>query len=379
MRRLKVLTVVGTRPEVIKLSRVIAELESRMDHVLLHTGQNFDFELNEGLLDELGIRSPDHVLAVAESNPSIAIAKVIEGVDAVLERDPPDALLVYGDTNSCFAALPAKRRQIPIFHMEAGNRCFDQRVPEEINRRIIDHLSDINLAQTEHARRHLLAEGVRPETIFVTGSPMPEVVAHHRDGIERSDVLARLGLERGGYVLVSAHREENVDAPERMASILDALRALSAEFGRKVVVSTHPRTRRRLDALPPDLAAKRRGFDVEFLRPFGFRDWMRLQRDAFCVVSDSGTLTEEAALMGFPAVMLREAHERPEGMDAGVTVMSGLRAERVLQAVSLVVSQREACAPEWGAEQPPAAVSRQVSRVLVSYVDYVRRVIWQRP
>lgn len=378
MRRLKVLTVVGTRPEVIKLSRVLAELEVRMDHVLVHTGQNFDFELNQGLLEELGIRAPDHALEIAEETPAAAIANVIRSVDPVLEHERPDALLIYGDTNSCFAALPAKRRRIPIFHMEAGNRCFDQRVPEEINRKIIDHLSDINLAQTEHARRHLLAEGVPSDRVIVTGSPMPEVLAHYGEGIEASDVLPRLGLEPGGYILVSAHREENVDAPERLASILDALSALASEFGHQIVVSTHPRTRRRLEALPAALASKKDGFDIEFLKPFGFKDWMRLQREAFCVVSDSGTLTEEAALLGFPAVMLREAHERPEGMDAGVTVMSGLRPERVLQAVALVVSQHQAGFRPEVRDYAPAAVSLQVARVLASYVDYVNRVVWQQ-
>jgi UDP-N-acetylglucosamine 2-epimerase (non-hydrolysing) len=262
--------------------------------------------------------------------------------------------------------------------MEAGNRCFDQRVPEEINRKIIDHLSDINLAQTEHARRHLLAEGLPPDRVIVTGSPMPEVLAHYGEGIEASNVLPRLGLEPGRYILVSAHREENVDEPERLASILDALRALAGEFGRKIVVSTHPRTRRRLDSLPATLASKKDGFDIEFLEPFGFKDWMRLQREAFCVVSDSGTLTEEAALLGFPAVMLREAHERPEGMDAGVVVMSGLRPERVLQAVALVVGQyRTGFRPEVR-DYAPTAVSRQVARVLASYVDYVNRVVWQQ-
>ncbi len=380
---LKVATVLGTRPEVIKLSRVVAELDRHTRHVLVHTGQNFDPELNRLLFAELGLRSPDEVLDCAGRNAAETIARVITGVDAVLERERPDALLVYGDTNSCYGVIPAKRRRIPVFHMEAGNRCFDQRVPEEINRKVIDHLSDINLPLTEHARRYLLAEGLRPETVIVTGSPMPEVLSHYAAGIAASDVRARLGLETGGYLLLSAHREENVDDPDRLAMLLDTLTALAATFERRIVMSTHPRTRLRLEALAATRGAAALPAAVEFLKPFGFCDWVRLQSDAFCVLSDSGTLTEEAALLGFPAVMLREAHERPEGMDAGVTVLAGIGRERVLQAVRLVTAQRDPGSTTLPlpavADYTLRAVSRQIVRIIVGHVDYVQRTVWRRP
>jgi UDP-N-acetylglucosamine 2-epimerase (non-hydrolysing) len=372
--KLKVMTIVGTRPEVIKLSRVIAELDRHTEHLLVHTGQNFDHELSEVFFQELEIRRPDHFLGVAAESAAATIANVIPRADEVLVRERPEAVLFYGDTNSCLAAIAAKRRRIPIFHMEAGNRCFDQRVPEEINRKILDHVSDVNLPLTEHARRHLLAEGLRPETVITTGSPMPEVLAHYRPAIEASDALERLGLEPGGYFLVSAHREENVDEPERLRTLLAALAALAAEHGRRIVVSTHPRTRRRLAELgeaPAGLAER-----LELLPPFGFLDYVKLQQNAFCVLSDSGTLTEEAAILGFPAVILREAHERPEGMDAGVAVMSGLAPERVLQAVALATGQgpRTSRVPDYEALD----VSRKVVRIILSYVDYVQRTTWSR-
>ncbi|MEO7794165.1 MAG: UDP-N-acetylglucosamine 2-epimerase (non-hydrolyzing) [Thermoanaerobaculia bacterium] len=380
---MKVLTVVGTRPEVIKLSRVVAELERHTRHRLVHTGQNYDPELNRLLFEELGMRPPDELLACAGRTPSETISKVIAGVDEVLERERPDALLVYGDTNSCYAVIPAKRRQIPVFHMEAGNRSFDQRVPEEINRKVIDHLSDINLPLTEHARRYLLAEGVRPETVIVTGSPMPEVLAHHAPGIAASRALTRLGLESGAYLLVSVHREENVDDPGRLAKLLETLAALAGKFGLRIVMSTHPRTRVRLEALAAERGADALPKAVEMLKPFGFCDWVRLQSEAFCVLSDSGTLTEEAALLGFPAVMLREAHERPEGMDAGVTLMAGIGRERVIQAVTLVTEQRRAALSTLAPPQVPdyalRPVSRQIVRIIVGHVDYVQHTVWRRP
>ena len=377
---LKVLTVIGTRPEVIKLSRVIAELEKHTHHFLVHTGQNFDPELNQLLFEELGMRPPDELLACAGRTPAETIANVITGVDAVLERERPDALLVYGDTNSCYAVVPAKRRQIPIFHMEAGNRCFDQRVPEEINRKVIDHLSDINLPLTEHARRYLLAEGLRPETLIVTGSPMPEVLGHYAEGIAASGALARLGLEASGYLLVSAHREENVDASDRLETLVETLAALAATFGRRIVMSTHPRTRLRLEGLAGRGGGVRLPEGLELLRPFGFFDWVQLQTHAFCVLSDSGTLTEEAALLRFPAVMLREAHERPEGMDAGVAVMAGIGKERVVQAVRLVTDQQRSGPPAPAvSDYTSRAVSRQVVRIILSHVDYVNRTVWRRP
>jgi UDP-N-acetylglucosamine 2-epimerase (non-hydrolysing) len=365
------MTIVGTRPELIKLSRVISELDRHTDHRLVHTGQNYADELSDVFFRELGIRPPDRYLGVAAETAAATIGTVIVRADEVLAEERPEAVLFYGDTNSCLAAIAAKRRKIPVFHMEAGNRCFDQRVPEETNRKILDHVSDVNMPLTEHARRYLLAEGLRPETVIVTGSPMPEVLAHHRAEIEASDVLDRLGLEPGGYFLVSAHREENVDEPERLRTLLAALAGLAAEHRRRVIVSTHPRTRRRLDELGGAAAE-----GVELLPAFGFLDYVKLQQHAFCVLSDSGTLTEEAAILGFPAVMLRDAHERPEGMDAGVAVMSGLSPERVLQAVALATAQgpRTSQVPDYA----PLDVSRKVVRIILGHVDYVQRTVWQR-
>jgi UDP-N-acetylglucosamine 2-epimerase (non-hydrolysing) len=310
--KLKVMTIVGTRPELIKLSRVIAELDRRCRHVLVHTGQNFDYELNGVFFRQLAIRKPDHFLRAAAPSAARTIGQVITKADEILAKERPDAVVIYGDTNSCLSAIAAKRRRIPIFHLEAGNRCFDQRVPEEINRKIIDHISDINMPLTEQARGYLLAEGLRPETIIKTGSLMREVLTHYRPGIERSDALTRLGLDSADYFVVSAHREENVDEPARLEALLDALHGLARQYRKRIVMSTHPRTRKRLAKLDRSFARNRR---IEFLKPFGFFEWVKLQAHAFCVLSDSGTLTEEAAILGFPAVMLRDAHERPEGMD----------------------------------------------------------------
>jgi len=367
------MTIVGTRPEIIKMSRVIAELDRHTDHLLVHTGQNFDYELSEVFFRELGIRRPDRFLEAAGETAAETIGHVIMRTDALLVRERPDAVVLYGDTNSCLAVIAAKRRRIPVFHLEAGNRSFDQRVPEEVNRRIVDHTSDVNLPLTEHARRYLLAEGLRPETVIKIGSPMPEVIAAHRAQVESSDVLARMGLPDGGYFLVSAHREENVDEPERLAMLLDVLGALVERHGRPVIVSTHPRTRLRLAAREGEPLSEH----ICLLPPFGFYDYLHLQQHARCVLSDSGTLTEEAALLGFPGVMLREAHERPEGMDAGVVVMAGLRRERVLQAVDLVVAQHAAGGPRSAVpDYGDLDVSRKVVRVILSYVDYVRRTAW---
>jgi UDP-N-acetylglucosamine 2-epimerase (non-hydrolysing) len=376
--KLHVMTIVGTRPELIKLSRVIAELDRHTRHTLVHTGQNFDFELNEVFFRELAIRRPDHFLKVAEPTAVETIAKVLVRADAVLARRRPDAVLIYGDTNSCLAAIAAKRRRIPVFHLEAGNRCFDQRVPEEINRTIIDHISDVNMPLTEQARQYLLAEGLPPETVIKIGSAMPEVLAFYQPGLARCDVLARLRLERDRYFVVSAHREENVDDAARLTGLVATLDALARAYRWRIVMSTHPRTRRRLDALARRTKALRRS-SVEFLKPFGFFDWITLQSNAACVLSDSGTLTEEAALLGFPAVMIREAHERPEGMDAGVAIMSGLAPARVLQAVALAIAQGR---PPLGTVPVPdyadLEVSRKVVRIILSYVDYVHRTTWFR-
>lgn len=368
------MTIVGTRPELIKLSRVIAELDRHTRHTLVHTGQNFDFELNGIFFRDLEIRRPDHFLRVAEPTAAATIGKVIVKADAVLEKVRPDAVVIYGDTNSCLAAIAAKRRRIPIFHLEAGNRCFDQRVPEEINRKIVDHISDINMPLTEQARGYLLAEGLRPDTVIKIGSTMREVLEYYRPGIMASDVLDRLELTPTEYFVVSAHREENVDDPSRLRMLLDGLTALSRQYRRRIVMSTHPRTRKRLTALAPRARGRRA---IEFLTPFGFFDWVKLQMNAACVLSDSGTLTEEAALLGFPAVMIRDAHERPEGMDAGVCVMSGLSSERIQQAVALVTAQGRAAGGEVRVpDYEDGAISRKVVRIVSSYVDYIQRTTW---
>lgn len=373
---LKVMTVVGTRPELIKLSRVIAELERHVRHVLVHTGQNFDYELNEVFFRDLAIRAPDHYLGAAGSNAAETIGMVIARADAVLEREAPDAVLIYGDTNSCMAVIAAKRRRVPVFHMEAGNRCFDQRVPEEINRKIIDHLSDINMPLTEHARRYLLAEGLRPETVIKTGSTMPEVLAHYREGIEASDVLDRLGLAPDGYFVVSAHREENVDAPRNLDNLLASLNAVAGRWGRRIVFSAHPRTRKRLEARG-DLGLSPL---VEVMKPLGLLDYVRLQQQASCVLSDSGTLTEESAILGFPGVMIREAHERPEGMDEGTVIMSGLEPDRVVDAIEVAMAHRipGGRAFRLPPDYEPVDVSRKVLRIILSYTDYVNRTVWHK-
>jgi UDP-N-acetylglucosamine 2-epimerase (non-hydrolysing) len=374
MSRLKVLTIVGTRPELIKLCRVIAELERCFDHVLVHTGQNYDDELNRVFFDDLEIRQPDHYLGAAAETAAETIAQVIAGADRVLAQEQPDAVLLYGDTNSCMSAIVAKRRKIPVFHMEAGNRCFDERVPEEINRRIVDHISDINMPLTEHARRYLLSEGIRPETIIKTGSCMQEVLEHYAGKIEGSDVLERLGLKHGEYFLISTHREENVDTPSRLAGLLDCLEALAEAYDRPVVFSVHPRTRKRLDAMGRgDMDVR-----VRFMKAMGFIDYVHLQQHARCVISDSGTITEESSLLGFPAVTVRQAHERPEGMDEGTLVMSDLVPERLLASVAMVLDQQvRGCRVTTVPDYEGGRVSVQVARIIQSYTDYVRRTVWR--
>lgn len=373
---LKVMTIVGTRPELIKMSRVIAELDTHTRHVLVHTGQNYDYELNQVFFDELGIRKPDHFLNAVGDTAAQTIGQVIIKADEVLGKENPDAVLFYGDTNSCLAVIAAKRHKIPVFHMEAGNRCFDQRVPEELNRKVLDHLSDINLVLSEHARRYLIAEGVRPETIIKTGSHMREVLDHYMPRIVRSDVLARLGLQPGKYFLVSAHREENVDVPENLRDLLNTLNALAESYGFPILVSTHPRTRKRLDALDVGLVNPL----IQFAKPFGFFDYNKLQMEAACVVSDSGTITEEASLLNLPAVTVRNAHERPEGMDVGTLIMAGLKQERVLDAVRIVLAQHDPNArtmrPVEDYEAGP--VSKQILRIVLSYTDYVNRTVWSK-
>jgi UDP-N-acetylglucosamine 2-epimerase (non-hydrolysing) len=370
----KIMTIVGTRPELIKMSRVIAELEKHTRHILVHTGQNYDYELNQVFFDELQIRKPDHFLEAAGATAAQTIGQVIMKADDVLELEKPDAVLLYGDTNSCLAVIAAKRRKIPVFHMEAGNRCFDQRVPEELNRKILDHLSDINMVLTEHARRYLMAEGIRPETIIKTGSHMREVLDFYMPRIEQSDVVKRLALEPRKFFLVSAHREENVDSPALLRDLLDTLNALAGKYGYPVLVSTHPRTLKQLN----DLGYGPLDARITFAKPFGFIDYIKLQMEAFCVLSDSGTITEEASLLNLPAVTIRNAHERPEGMDAGTLIMSGLNQDRVMEAVEIIAAQydRNARPVLPVADYENAHVSKQVVRIVSTYIDYVNRVTW---
>ncbi len=373
---LKVMTLVGTRPELIKMSRVIAELDRQVDHVLVHSGQNYDYELNQVFFDDLEIRKPDHFLGAAGDTAAKTIAEVIAKSDEIFELEKPDALLLYGDTNTCLAVISAKRRKIPVFHMEAGNRCFDQRVPEELNRKVLDHLSDINMVLTEHARRYLIAEGIRPETIIKTGSHMQEVLEHYMPKIEQSDVLTRSGLEQDKFFIVSIHREENVDTPDNLRDLLDTLRALADHYGFPLIVSTHPRTRKRLEALGESLDHPL----IRFVKPFGLLDYIKLQMSAFCVLSDSGTITEEASLLNLPAVTLRNAHERPEGMDEGTLIMSGLKRGSVMDAVRVVTSQhsREQRKVPVVPDYQGGPVSLQVVRVVLSYTDYVNRTVWSK-
>lgn len=374
---LKVMTVVGTRPEIIRLSRCIAQLDAHTQHVLVHTGQNFDYELNEVFFEQLAIRKPDHFLGAAGATAAETIGQVIAKVDAVLVAEQPDAMLILGDTNSCLAAIAAKRRKVPIFHMEAGNRCFDFRVPEEINRRIVDHTADIHLPYSQIARDYLVREGLPPDQIIVTGSPMGEVLAHYRPGIEASDALVRLGLSPLQYFVVSAHREENVDDPARLRRLLDIVNALAREHGLPVIVSTHPRTRKRLEDVT-DVAMDAR---VQFMKPFGFLDYVQLQRQAKAVLSDSGTITEESNILNFPALNLRDVHERPEGFEEGAVMMVGLDLARVQDGLRLLAQQPrgEERLLRRVADYTPDNVSDKVLRIVLSYTGFVRRRVWGLP
>ncbi|WP_020411332.1 non-hydrolyzing UDP-N-acetylglucosamine 2-epimerase [Microbulbifer variabilis] len=373
---LKVMTLVGTRPELIKMCRVIAELDEQVDHVLVHSGQNYDFELNQVFFDDLGIRKPDHFLGAVGDTAAQTIAEVIAKADGVLELEKPDALLLYGDTNTCLAVIAAKRRKIPVFHMEAGNRCFDQRVPEELNRKVLDHMSDINMVLTEHARRYLLAEGISPETIIKTGSHMEEVLNYYMPRIQSSAVLKKEGLEDGKFFVVSAHREENVDTPENLRDLLETLRALADKYQYPIIVSTHPRTRKRLEMLGESLDHPL----IRFVKPFGLLDYIKLQMSAFCVLSDSGTITEEASLLNLPALTIRNAHERPEGMDEGTLIMCGLKKDRVLDAVRVVANHHDRAQRVIPVVKDYQAgpVSKQVVRVILSYTDYINRTVWSK-
>lgn len=375
MKKMKVVTVVGTRPEIIRLSRVIDALDRHCDHVLVHTGQNYDYELNEIFFQDLGIRKPDHFLNAAGASGAETIGNVIIAVDRVLAEVNPEALLVLGDTNSCMAVIPAKRRKIPTFHMEAGNRCFDMRVPEEINRRIVDHTADINLTYSTIARDYLLREGLSPDMVIKTGSPMFEVLTHYREGIDASDVLERLGLQDGKFFVVSAHREENIDSDKNFLKLVDVLNTVAAHYNFPVIVSTHPRTQKRVDAMGVVFHE-----NVKLLKPLGFKDYNKLQLKAKAVLSDSGTINEESSILNFPALNIREAHERPEGMEEAAVMMVGLEVNRVLQALNLLEGQGtgDVRTLRQVADYSMPNVSEKVARIIHSYTDYVNRIVWKR-
>ncbi len=371
---MKVLTIVGTRPELIKLCRVIHVLDEHIEHILVHTGQNYDYELNEIFFNELDIRKPDYFLNAVGETVAQTIGNVIAKSDEVLENEQPDAVLLYGDTNSCLSVISAKRRKIPIFHMEAGNRSFDLRVPEEINRKIVDHTSDINMTNSEHARRYLLAEGIKPETVIKTGSPMKEVLDHYQSQIQSSNVLKRLELKAEDYFVVSAHREENVDSEKNFTNLIESLNATAEKYSKPIIFSTHPRTSHRLEEIDMSTLNER----IRILKPLGFFDYVKLQMDAFCVISDSGTITEESTILDFPAVTIRQAHERPEGMDEGTLIMCGLDAKRVIESIDVVVSQSSKHDRQFRLVQDYDTdnVSMKVLRIILSYTDYVNRTVW---
>jgi UDP-N-acetylglucosamine 2-epimerase len=369
-----VMTIVGTRPEIIKLSRVLAELEKYTNHILVHSGQNYDYELNEVFFDEMGIKKPDYFLNAAADNAALTIANVISKSDQLLEEIKPDAVLLYGDTNSCLSVISAKRRKIPIFHMEAGNRCFDQRVPEEINRKIVDQLSDINMTLTEHARDYLISEGIRPETVIKTGSSMKEVLEYHEEDIKNSKVLETLNLKEKDFFIVSTHREENVDSEQNFNDLLDSLNVIAQTYNKRVIVSTHPRTRKKLETL------NKKDFNplIEFMKPLGFFDYIALQQNAYCAISDSGTITEESSILGFPAITIRQAHERPEGMDEGTLIMSGLKSRDIINAINIVTEQTIEKTMNIVKDYDTSTVSQKVVRIIVSYIDYINRSVWKK-
>lgn len=375
MKKLKVVSVVGTRPEIIRLSRVLARLDDYCEHVLVHTGQNYDYELNQIFFDDLGVRKPDHFLNAAGATGAETIGNVVIAVDKVLAEEKPDAMLVLGDTNSCIAVLPAKRRKIPTFHMEAGNRCFDMRVPEEINRRIVDHTADINLTYSTIARDYLLREGLPPDMVIKTGSPMFEVLNFYREGIEASDVLARLELKPREFFVVSAHREENIDSDKNFTALVNTLNAVAEKYQFPVIVSTHPRTQKRVDSMGAQFHPL-----VRLLKPLGFKDYNKLQLTAKAVMSDSGTINEESSIMNFPALNLRDAHERPEGMEEAAVMMVGMNTERVMQALEILEDQPsgETRILRQVGDYSMPNVSDKVVRMIHSYTDYVNRVVWKK-
>lgn len=373
---LKIMTIVGTRPEIIRLSRVISELDRHFEHILVHTGQNYDYELNQIFFKELEVRKPDYFLKVATGNVADTIANIISMSDKLLEKIKPDAILFYGDTNSTLAIIPAKRRKIPVFHMEAGNRAFDQRVPEEINRKIVDHLSDINMPLTEHARRYLIAEGIKPETIIKTGSPMKEILEYYMPKINTSKVLKDLNLVEREYFVVSAHREENVDNPDNFKNLLDSLNAVAKKYKMPIIVSTHPRTRKKLQ----EMGKKKMDKLVQFMKPLGFFEYIKLQQNAYCVISDSGTISEESSILNFPAITIRQAHERPEGMDEAAVIMSGLSPETVLDSIKIATADQPSTVRTLRivGDYDVDNVSKKVARIIMSYTGYVNRTVWHK-
>lgn len=373
---IKVMTIVGTRPEIIKLSEVMKELDKHTDHVIVHTGQNYDYELNEIFFEQLGVRKPDFFLDAAKGTVSETIGDIIAKTDKILVQEKPDAILVYGDTNSCLSVIPAKKRKIPIFHMEAGNRSFDQRVPEEINRKIVDHLSDINMPLSEHARRYLIDEGIKPETIIKTGSSMKEVLHVNMERINASDILEKEGLQPNQYMLMSIHREENVDSEKNFADLLESMDEMTRVFQMPIIVSTHPRTRKKLE----EIGYENTNRLIRFSKPYGFHEYNKLQKEAFCVISDSGTIAEESSILNLPAITIRQAHERPEGMDEGILIMSGLNKTRVIEAINVVTKQhnRSNRTMHPVSDYEVDNVSKKVVRIILSYTDYINRTVWHK-
>ncbi len=373
---LKIMTIVGTRPELIKMSRVIFEFDEHTKHVLVHTGQNYDYELNQVFFEDLGIRKPDYFLNSNEKTPAETISNVIKFSDKVIKKEKPDAILLYGDTNSCLSVISAKRNMVPIFHMEAGNRCFDERVPEEINRKIVDHLSDVNLVLTEHARRYLIREGIAQEKIFKTGSHMPEVLNYYQLNIKKSSILKKLNLKKGEYFLVSVHREENVDKDSSLIEIVQTLRSIYEEYKLPIIVSTHPRTKKRLKELDLENIHE----NINFIKAFGFFDYVNLQINSKLVVSDSGTITEESSILNLPAITIRNMHERPEGMDNGTLIMTGLKKKNVLNSIKITLKQHDQSLRTFPLieDYNVEMVSGKILRIVLSYIDYVNRTVWKK-
>ena len=370
------MTIVGTRPEIIKLSRVISELDKFTNHVLVHTGQNYDYELNEIFFEELKIRKPNHFLEAVGKNPAETISKVIYESDIIIEKEKPDAVLLYGDTNSCLSVISAKRKQVPIFHMEAGNRCFDQRVPEEINRKIVDHLSDINMPLTEHARNYLISEGIDASRIIKTGSCMKEILNFYNSDIDKSKILLELKLKSNKFFLVSIHREENVDYSSNLSSLLKSLNYIAEKYKFPVIVSTHPRTKDRITKLKTKIKLNSL---IQFIKPLGFFDYIKLQKSSFCVISDSGTITEESSILKFPAIMIRQAHERPEGMDEATVIMSGIDKNRIDESINVITQQfKNGILPKIIDDYNVENVSQKVVKIILSYIDYVNRNVWKK-